>query len=237
MSGENIWNSDRVVRTFRTARPSESLMRFAESYASRKDGPCRELEILDIGCGAGRNALPLAAAGHRVTGIDSAREMVRAARDAARLSRDGGQRCRFVEGSMDTLPFEDKTFDFLVAHGIWNLASSETLFRKAVSEAARVAREGAPLFLTTFSRNTIHPAASALAGTSFVFDDFNGKPQCFLTVAQIDEELGICGFRRGDEEVRELNRPAAWEQVGGTGLRVAGPRRPVLFEGVWYRQS
>ena len=58
---------------------------------------------------------------------------------------------------MERLPMRDASVDLIVAHGIWNLASSSSQFRAAVREAARVARPGAALFVFTFSRTTIGP--------------------------------------------------------------------------------
>jgi SAM-dependent methyltransferase len=51
--------------------------------------PARRQSILELACGTGRAAIPLALAGHRVTGIDYAPEMIdlaRQKRDAAGLS-------------------------------------------------------------------------------------------------------------------------------------------------------
>ena len=44
----------------------------------------RPSDILDVGCGLGRHALGLAALGHRVTGLDWAKEFVKEADAAAR---------------------------------------------------------------------------------------------------------------------------------------------------------
>ena len=46
--------------------------------------PARKQSILELACGTGRAAIPLALAGHRVTGIDYAPEMI----DLARQKRD-----------------------------------------------------------------------------------------------------------------------------------------------------
>ena len=78
---------------------------------------------------------------------------------------------------MDRLPFRSASFDFVVAHGIWNLARSGGEFGRAVREAARVARPGAALFLFTFSRTTLPDAAMPVAGESFVYTEFSGQPQ------------------------------------------------------------
>lgn len=274
-SGLNIWNSPDIVSNFRHSRPSAALLEFARELASgggaaadtghrtghaepaetaRAGGEVdrsghshtAHLRILDIGCGAGRNAVPLAQAGHSVTGVDIAGRMIDAAHEHA-VEAGVASRCTFLTGRMDALPLSDPEFDLIVAHGVWNLAVSEETFRAAVTEATRLSRTGTALFVTTFSRNTLPPEAQPVAGTRFVFTDFNGSPQCFLREDELRDELAAAGFRVApDRPVVERNRPAAWEQwrepgqsspERGRRLNVAGPKRPVLYEGVWYRQA
>jgi hypothetical protein len=84
--------------------------------------------------------------------------------------------------------------DLIIAHGIWNLASSTEQFRRAVDEASRVARPGAGLFVFTFSRNTLPADIAAVHGQPFVYTEFSGDPQCFLTDSQLVEEMARAGF-------------------------------------------
>lgn len=63
--------------------------------------------VLDLGCGTGRLALGMAAAGHTVTGVDPAR----ASLDAAR-AKPGADRVTWIEGTSLILP--DDTFDVAV---------------------------------------------------------------------------------------------------------------------------
>ena len=65
------------------------------------------LRVLDLGCGTGRLALGLAAAGHTVTGVDPARASV----DAAR-AKPGAERVTWIEGTSSVLPTD--TFDAAV---------------------------------------------------------------------------------------------------------------------------
>jgi SAM-dependent methyltransferase len=79
--------------------------------------------VVDLGCGTGRLALRLAAAGHRVTGVDPAG----ASLDAAR-AKPGADCVTWVEGASPTLP--EAAFDvalmtshvaqFLVADEAWH---------------------------------------------------------------------------------------------------------------------
>jgi hypothetical protein len=118
----------------------------------------------------------------------------------------------------------------VLAHGIWNLAPSTAVFRHALGDAARVARPGAALFVFTFSRNTLPPDAEAVSGEPFVFTQFSGQPQCFLTEAQLIDELADVGFRAEPGwPLKEYNRPPA-----GAVHAVQGP---VIYEGIFRRQG
>jgi hypothetical protein len=129
---------------------------------------------------------------------------------------------------METIPARDGSFDLVVAHGIWNLARSAFQFRRALTEAARVAKAGAGLFVFTFSRNTFPPGTEPLPGERFVFTQFSGEPQCFLTEAQLVAELREVGFEpEPGVPIREYNRP----QPGM--LRAASG--PVIYEGIFRR--
>jgi hypothetical protein len=131
---------------------------------------------------------------------------------------------------MAPLPFPDRSFDLIVAHGIWNLARSGAEFSAAVADAARVARPGAGLFVFTFSRHTLAEDAKPDTGEHFVFSSWNGEPQCFLSEEQLIGELASAGFVRDrDEPLTEYNRPAPG------ALPAGGP--PVIYEGRFRRSS
>jgi hypothetical protein len=130
---------------------------------------------------------------------------------------------------MDKLPVATGSIDFVVAHGIWNLATSTTTFRRAVAEAGRVARPGAGLFVFTFSRHTLPPEAEPVSGEEFVFTQFSGQRQCFLTEEQLISEMQAAGFDLEDGvPVREYNRPQPDAIIRGTG--------PVIYEGIFRRR-
>lgn len=183
------WNSPEMVARLSTSPPNAVLMRFAAEERLRGAGN----RLLDIGCGGGCNAVPLAQAGWDVLGLDLSEPMLAAAK---RRAEEGNltQTLHVQSAPMEQLPVEDESFDFIVAHGIWNLACSAVEFRSAVREAARAARPGAALFVYTFSRNTFPVATKPVAGETFVYTKFSGRPQCFLTEAQLIEELDNAGF-------------------------------------------
>ena len=212
------WSASDTVAGFAKSAPNAVLMTFAKEEL-RRPGHSR---ALDLGCGAGRNALPIAQLDWKVVGVDLSWPMLVAA--ATRVREDGlDDRLRLMLAPMDYLPARDRSFDLVIAHGIWNLARSTTEFRSAVAEAARVAAAGAALFVFTFSRHTLPPAAAPVPGEAFVFTQFSGQPQCFVTREQLLEELGQVGFVL-DETIpmSEHNLPAAGA--------IHAVRAPVIFE-------
>lgn len=214
------WTSPDTVAGFAQSPPNETLMAFADAEWRR--GGRR---ALDIGCGAARNSAPLAAQGWEVYGVDSSAPMIDG---ACRRCRDEGvePRVHLAVAAMDALPLAARSVDFIVAHGIWNLARSGDEFRRAVGEAARVARSGAALFLFTFSRQTLPATVAPVAGETFVFTQFSGQPQIFLTSAQIAAELEQSGFvPDSGVPLSELNLPRP-------GALAAG-RVPVIFQGAF----
>jgi ubiquinone/menaquinone biosynthesis C-methylase UbiE len=185
--------------------------------------------VIDIGCGAGRNALPLARLGWKVVGTDLSWPMLRAAASRTHEHRLD-DRLHVVLAPMECIPAKDRSFDLVIAHGIWNLARSAAQFRRALEEAARVAKAGAGLFVFTFSRNTMPAQIAPIAGEPFVFTQFSGEPQCFLTEAQLRTELRRVGFA-WDPSVpfHEYNVPKPGTLTTG--------KAPVIYEAAFRREA
>jgi len=101
---------------------------------------------LEIGCGEGRVTRDLAARGHRVTGIDFAAALIRAARGA---HPDG----RYAVADAARLPFGAGRFDLVVAYNsLMDIADMPG----AIREAARVLTSGGRLCMCV-----THPFADA----------------------------------------------------------------------------
>jgi hypothetical protein len=84
------------------------------------------------------------------------------------------------------------------------------------------------LFVFTFSRNTFGEEVRPVAGEPFVFTEFSGDPQCFLTEAQLVDELSRAGFTQAPGTgIREYNRRTPGVLAPCTG--------PVIYEGMFRR--
>jgi len=99
--------------------------------------------VLDLGSGSGTDAFCSAATvgeTGRVTGVDFTDEQVAKATGLAASHEIAN--VRFVEASIDRLPFDDASFDVVISNGVINLSPVKHL---VFAEAARVLRPGGRL--------------------------------------------------------------------------------------------
>ena len=96
--------------------------------------------ILDIGCGLGREAFPLADMGYDVTGIDISKEVISQVRQ---LSAEKGYNIPFTVYDGKELPFPEASFDVVL---IWaqtfGLLYGEAFKRDYLTECRRVLKTG-----------------------------------------------------------------------------------------------
>jgi SAM-dependent methyltransferase len=111
---------------------------FWQRLAAAQDGP-----VLELGCGTGRIALPVAKAGARVVGIDRSAPMLERARK--RLSRARlAHRALLVRGDIRRLPFRSRRrFGMVMApYGILQSLTRERDLRETLESVARVLKRG-----------------------------------------------------------------------------------------------
>ncbi|HXV53129.1 MAG TPA: methyltransferase domain-containing protein [Solirubrobacterales bacterium] len=92
--------------------------------------------VLDVACGTGNAAIPAAAAGGEVTGLDITPELFE---DARRRAGDAGVELELVEGDAQDMPFEDQSFDVVVSTFGCMFAPDH---KRAAGEIARVLKPG-----------------------------------------------------------------------------------------------
>jgi SAM-dependent methyltransferase len=111
---------------------------FWQRLAAAQDGP-----VLELGCGTGRIAVPVARAGARIVGIDRSDEMLARARKRVMRARVGG-RLALVRGDIRDLPFTARTkfSAVLAAYGILQSLTRERDLTRTFTSVARVLRRG-----------------------------------------------------------------------------------------------
>ena len=108
-------------------------------------------DLLDVPCGYGRHAIPLARAGLRVTGVDRSPTLLAEARRRA----GDDQHPELVEADYRELPFPDESFDAAL-----NLFTSLGFYGdeedvRALTEIGRVLRPGGRLVIETMHRDRL----------------------------------------------------------------------------------
>src|SRR5688572_9160222 len=96
------WSRPETVAGFTASPPNADLLHWAALEIGRATGRV----ALDIGCGAGRNAVPLANQGWTVVGTDLSMPMLRAA--AARAIERPRTRLYTLLAPMHRLPLRDR---------------------------------------------------------------------------------------------------------------------------------
>jgi ubiquinone/menaquinone biosynthesis C-methylase UbiE len=107
-------------------------------------------EVLDVACGFGRHAVPLARAGYRVTGVDRSETLLAEAR---RRAGDGGP--ELVQADYRDLPLADASFDAALNlyTSLGYLGDEEDT--RVLAEIARVLRPGGRLVIETMHRDRL----------------------------------------------------------------------------------
>jgi SAM-dependent methyltransferase len=166
------------------------------------------IQILDAGCGSGRNMIELAEFGE-VTGLELAEASVEAARE-----RGVGE---VVAGSVDEMPFADDSFDLAVSFDVIEHLPDE---HQSLSELRRVVKPGGTLVVTVpaykwlwsdhdivnhhyrrYTRTMLEQAAARAGWRTLSTTYFNG----FLLPAAIAAR-GAMRLRRTKHPVSDLER-------------------------------
>ena len=116
------------------------------ALAAECDGP-----VLEMGCGTGRVALPLAAAGFRVVGVDISSKLLAVAR--AKLTVQGlGQQVELVQDELTRFDYPQKDFSLAVctSNTLMHLTSAHAQML-ALENACRHLTEGGLLLLDLFN--------------------------------------------------------------------------------------
>jgi SAM-dependent methyltransferase len=118
--------------------PGVALDPFAGvAYPFEAGRPNPRATVLDLGCGAGLDALIAARSAARVIGIDMTLEMVERAKRAAAQLRLA--KVEFRHAVIESLPLEDASVDLVISNGVINLCPDK---EAVYAEIARVLRPG-----------------------------------------------------------------------------------------------
>ncbi|SLN20248.1 Tellurite methyltransferase [Pseudoruegeria aquimaris] len=187
-------------------KPEPDVLRWA-------DGLEPGARVLDLGAGVGRHALALARAGLDVTAYDAAAQGIEALRRAA---ADSGLDLHTGLGKMDALPYEDGSFDHVLA---WNVIyhGDETVLLDTIAGIRRVLRPGGTFLLTMLSKRRLWIDRQKLkdpreiSRNAWVFDEDDSDKRHPHYYCDARELLALFqGFEVLWLEDREHDKPGSW---------------------------
>jgi len=148
--------------------------------------------VLEPGCGTGRVAAPLAAAGFRISGFDHSEAMLRRARCRRRsLPADARVRLRFSRQDMTSFRYRHRFKAVIVAFSTFNLLPTETARRACLHLVARHLEPGGLLLADLFNP---HQTASGTAVGSRRFASSFRSPRFGSMVSKtVEESDDPCG--------------------------------------------
>lgn len=216
---------DEIARTFDDQRglPAEALQAFIAFVDEIAQG--RMLEVIEPGIGTGRIALPLAVAGHHVTGIDISQPMLDACHDRAESS-GVADRVTLLAGNATDLPVDSDVYNLGVIASLLYLVPD---WESALDELARVVRPGGAVIQV---RERTESGAALSRWDAAWRDRVESTGFAHQPVSPTDDEVLDAMRRRWpDLEIRSL---ASWAfgQTVGEGRRGYGERLQPLYPGI-----
>jgi 2-polyprenyl-6-hydroxyphenyl methylase/3-demethylubiquinone-9 3-methyltransferase len=195
------WARDLIARHFRLEAPAGT--------------PLAGVSLLDVGCGAGLFAEPMARLGADVVGVDPAPAAIGAAR---RHAEETGARLVYRATTVEQLAAEPRRFDVVSAMEVIEHAADPNAF---VASASSLVKPGGLLLASTLNR-TLKSFALAIVGAEYLLrwlEPGTHRWEQFVTPIELTSYARAAGLRRTSLRgvVYDL-LGAEWRLSGDTGV-------------------
>jgi len=177
--------------------PDEQVVRFLARYVAKKTG-IKNDEInylhsqkpigLDLGCGTGRNLLPMCELGVDSFGFDLSSVAINFAN---KWLNKKNLKANLSFGDITSLPYPVDFFDFVVCHGVLDHMTMKTR-EKGLIEINRILKPKGFLFFSVISKNdSAFGHGSYLESDTWVIQDGFERdiPQAFFDINRIKNEF------------------------------------------------
>lgn len=171
--------------------------------------------VLDVGTGDGTYAMETASLGAVVTALDPQQDMLNATR---RRMRQGGHSVRLRRGRVEALPFDDQSFDVVLAVTVLCFVPDA---RTAAREMARVLVPGGRLVIGELSRCSLWAAERRVRGW---FGEETWKSVHFWSRRELFKLIQDAGLR-----VHAV-RGSVFYPPSGVLARAVAPVEPLLTQ-------
>lgn len=142
------WEDLHSKERFQPKYPSEHVVRFIFSQFPREINKRDQLKILDLGCGAGANAVFLAGEDFQTYATDISETGLKV---VEKRLKDNGLKAVLKIADMENQPFPDNFFDGVISFGVFYYNNRDG-YQRAVSEMYRILKKGSKALV--FSRTT-----------------------------------------------------------------------------------
>ncbi len=127
------------------------------------------MRILDAGCGGGRNLVYLMQENYEVYGVDQNAEVTQQVQLLA--SQCGGNPDNFQAAYIDSMPFSDASFNFVICNAVLHFARDKNHFETMLQELWRVVAKEGYLFIRLASDIGITQLTQPLGNGQFALPD------------------------------------------------------------------
>ncbi|PIB36104.1 hypothetical protein BFP72_12215 [Reichenbachiella sp. 5M10] len=122
-----------------------------------------DANILDAGCGEGRNLIYFLNNRYQVYGIDQNPDAIRMLQFIVGANYAPYDKERFTTGDIADMPYADQSFELVISSAVLHFCPSDEVFWSAIQEMTRVLKPGGTLFIrmTSDVGLNLEPSASA----------------------------------------------------------------------------
>jgi len=157
--------------------PSLDLVRLEHLHFKHKPG-----YVLEYACGSGTNALHLLECGHRVDAIDAAPGCIEMLRNRVADREDVNKMLSLevLDPDSEQLPYDDKTFDYVVCMSVLSLLVTIERIKLLISEFRRVLKPGGKAILDINGPQSGFAAhATLIAENCYEYSRDGGTIRCY----------------------------------------------------------
>lgn len=128
-------------------------------------------QVLDLGCGGGRNLVYFLRQGYDVYGVDQDPDAILQVREMTLDIQPDTDLARFQVANIDDLPFDPSSFDLVMLNAVLHFARNADHFDAMVNEAWRVLTPGGIFFARLASNIGIQDKVQHLGNGRFLLPD------------------------------------------------------------------
>lgn len=165
ISRQNYWSKSEIVEEFKML----PVPAYWEEYFAKLQGT-NKFNVLDLGCGGGRNSEMLYRKGFNLYACDLHFSMVSITQNRlADLQLNSNY--QVIQANMLDLPYSDMMFDVILANGVFHNVSDAEEIKKALMEAKRVLKPTGEVCLNIFTNFYIDDDLTNIKDNLFVNKD------------------------------------------------------------------